>query len=246
MTYQEVLANARTCMGPYCKSCPTCNGVACKNTIPGPGAKGIGTGFIRNYQKWQELCVNMDTICDNVEVDTSCEIFGKKVVIPVFAAPVGAMQLHYGDKYDDLTYNDLLVSGCAKAGIAAFTGDGVNASIMEGATKAIAKNNGCGVPTVKPWNMELIEKKMALTGIVHMGAYLRKMAIDGYVVNLEIQEFKEIIRLLGIANNNINQIAHKFNATGRIYDADLEEVRTRIDGLYDEARKILIQLSKIK
>ncbi|MBQ3089948.1 MAG: alpha-hydroxy-acid oxidizing protein [Oscillospiraceae bacterium] len=162
MTYQEVLANARTCMGPYCKSCPTCNGVACKNTIPGPGAKGIGTGFIRNYQKWQELCVNMDTICDNVEVDTSCEIFGKKVVIPVFAAPVGAMQLHYGDKYDDLTYNDLLVSGCAKAGIAAFTGDGVNASIMEGATKAIAKNNGCGVPTVKPWNMELIEKKMAL------------------------------------------------------------------------------------
>lgn len=97
-----------------------------------------------------------------------------------------------------------------------------------------------------PEEKELIEKKMALTGIVHMGAYLRKMAIDGYVVNLEIQEFKEIIRLLGIANNNINQIAHKFNATGRIYDADLEEVRTRIDGLYDEARKILIQLSKIK
>ena len=97
-----------------------------------------------------------------------------------------------------------------------------------------------------PEEKELIEKKMALTGIVHMGAYLRKMAIDGYVVNLEIQEFKEIIRLLGIANNNINQIAQKFNATGRIYDADLEEVRTRIDGLYDEARKILIQLSKIK
>ena len=67
-----------------------------------------------------------------------------------------------------------------------------------------------------PEEKELIEKKMALTGIVHMGAYLRKMAIDGYVVNLEIQEFKEIIRLLGIANNNINQIAHKFNATGRI------------------------------
>ena len=49
-----------------------------------------------------------------------------------------------------------------------------------------------------PEEKELIEKKMALTGIVHMGAYLRKMAIDGYVVNLEIQEFKEIIRLLGI------------------------------------------------
>ena len=61
-------------MGPYCKSCPTCNGMACKNTIPGPGAKGIGTGFIRNYQKWQELCVNMDTICENKPVDTSYDL----------------------------------------------------------------------------------------------------------------------------------------------------------------------------
>ena len=162
MTYQEVLANARTCMGPFCKSCPTCNGLACKNTMPGPGAKGIGTGFIRNYQKWQELCVNMDTICENLPVDTSYDFFGHKVDLPVFAAPVGAMQLHYGDKYDDLTYNDLLVSACAEAGILAFTGDGVNAAVMEGAVKAIGKNAGRGVPTVKPWNMELVQEKMDL------------------------------------------------------------------------------------
>ena len=162
MTYQEVLANARGSMGPYCKACPICNGVACKNTVPGPGAKGLGTGFIRNYQKWQELCVNMDTICENVPVDTSYEFFGQKLELPVFAAPVGAMQLHYGDKYDDEAYNDLLVSACADAGILAFTGDGMNAAVMEGAAKAIAKYNGRGVPTVKPWNLELIQKKMAL------------------------------------------------------------------------------------
>ena len=65
MTYQEVLEQARGSMGPYCKACPVCNGLTCKNAVPGPGAKGIGTGFIRNYQKWQELCVNMDTICEN-------------------------------------------------------------------------------------------------------------------------------------------------------------------------------------
>ena len=144
MTYQEILANARTCMGPYCKSCPVCNGVACKNTVPGPGAKGIGTGFIRNYQKWQELCVNMDTICENVPVDTSYNFFGKQVALPVFAAPVGAMQLHYGDKYDDLTYNDILVSACAGAGIAAFTGDGTNPTVMEMATKAIGAADKVG------------------------------------------------------------------------------------------------------
>ena len=162
MTYQEVLANARTCMGPYCKSCPTCNGLACKNTMPGPGAKGIGTGAIRNYQKWQELCVNMDTICENKPVDTSIELFGRKFVLPVFAAPVGAMQLHYGDKYDDLQYNDILVSGCAAAGIAAFTGDGVNPAVMQGAASALVNANGCGVPTIKPWNIETIREKMDL------------------------------------------------------------------------------------
>ena len=161
MTYQEILNNARTCMGPYCKSCPTCNGLACKNTVPGPGAKGIGTGFIRNYQKWQELCVNMDTICENKPVDTSYNFFGKQVVLPVFAAPVGAMQLHYGDKYDDLTYNDILVSACADAGIAAFTGDGTNPDVMTMATKAIGNADGCGVPTIKPWNIDTIKEKMA-------------------------------------------------------------------------------------
>ena len=161
MTYQEILANARTCMGPYCKSCPVCNGVACKNTVPGPGAKGIGTGFIRNYQKWQELCVNMDTICENVPVDTSYNFFGKQVALPVFAAPVGAMQLHYGDKYDDLTYNDILVSACAGAGIAAFTGDGTNPAVIQAAAGALKKNHGCGVPTIKPWNIDTIKEKMA-------------------------------------------------------------------------------------
>ena len=162
MTYQEILEQARTCSGPHCKACPVCNGLACKNTMPGPGAKGIGTGAIRNYQKWQELCVNMDTICENAPVDTTAELFGRKFVLPVFAAPVGAMTLHYGDKYDDLQYNDILVSACAAAGIAAFTGDGTNPAVVEAAAQALVKNNGCGVPTIKPWNLEVIREKLAL------------------------------------------------------------------------------------
>ena len=150
MEYQEILQNARTCMGPYCKACPVCNGQACKNTIPGPGAKGSGTGFARNYQKLQELRVNLDTIGENRRADTSFDFFGHRLALPVMAAPVGAMQLHYGDKYDDLTYNRLLLAACAKAGIVAFTGDGVDPAVMEGATQAIRAQQGCGVPTVKP------------------------------------------------------------------------------------------------
>ena len=89
MTYREVLENARTCMGAYCRSCPVCDGRACRNTMPGPGAKGAGTVAIRNYQKWQELCVNMDTICENGPVDTRFTLFGQTYDLPVFAGPVG-------------------------------------------------------------------------------------------------------------------------------------------------------------
>ena len=162
MTYQEVLENARTCVGPYCKACPVCNGRTCRNTVPGPGAKGIGTGFIRNYDKWQEVCVNMDTICANQPIDTSFELFGRTFALPVFAGPVGAMKLHYGDKYDDLTYNNVLVDACAKAGILAFTGDGTNPAVMKGAADALKKNGGLGIPTIKPWNMATIEEKLTL------------------------------------------------------------------------------------
>ncbi len=160
MDYQEVLQQARTCIGPFCKACPVCNGLACKNTIPGPGAKGIGTGFIRNYQKWQELCVNMDTICENLPVDTSFSLFGHTFAAPIFAAPVGAMKMHYGDKYDDLAYNSILLSACADAGIAAFTGDGMDPAVMAGAISAIASADGDGIPTVKPWDMDTIFQKL--------------------------------------------------------------------------------------
>ena len=129
MDYNEILKNARECSGPYCKACPVCNGMACRTQVPGPGGKGTAATMLRNYQKWQELCLNMDTICENGPADSTFDFFGTKLVAPIMAAPVGAMKLHYGDKYDDLTYNDLLVSSCAKSGVLAFTGDGTNAAV---------------------------------------------------------------------------------------------------------------------
>ena len=201
MTYQEILDRPREQIGPYCKSCKICNGLTCKNTIPGPGAKGLGTGFIRNYQKWQELCVNMDTICENGPADTTFDFFGHRLVLPVMAGPVGAMQLHYGDRYNDMEYNDLLVSACAKAGILAFTGDGTNPAVMEGASKAIAANHGAGVTTVKPWNKEEVFRKLDMAKA--SGVWAIAMDIDAaglpFLKNLTppagsktVEELKEI------------------------------------------------------
>lgn len=207
MTYDEVLKSARGNMGPYCKVCPVCNGAACKNQMPGPGAKGVGDNAVRNYQKWQEIRVNMDTIHENKPIDTSVELFGRTFKYPFFAGPVGAMTLHYGEKYDDLAYNNLLVDACAKGGIAAFTGDGTNAKVMEGATAAIKAAGGLGIPTVKPWNLETIREKMEL--VKASGSFAVAMDIDGaglpFLKNLTppagsktVDELREVAEMAGV------------------------------------------------
>ena len=160
MTYQEVLDRARTCIGPYCKACPVCSGAACGNAVPGPGAKGEGKGALRNYQKWQELCVNMDTIFENRPADTRTTLFGRSLSLPVMAAPLGALKLHYGDKHDDLSYNSILIPACRENGIVAFTGDGVDPTVFSTACSVIGQNGGAGIPTVKPWDPDTLFHKL--------------------------------------------------------------------------------------
>ena len=161
MTYQEVLEKARTCSGP-CKACPICNGKACGNHIPGPGAKGVGDVAIRNYEAWKRIRINMNTLSPNVTPDISFDFFGQKLKAPIMVGPVGAMKLHYGDKYTDLEYNRILVRAAADAGILAFTGDGTNPDVMKAACSAIEEAGGRGVPTVKPWDINTLKEKFAL------------------------------------------------------------------------------------
>lgn len=206
MNYSECIEQARERIGNYCKACPECNGKACRNQMPGPGSKGIGDTAIRNYDKWKDIRLQMDTIAENKPVDTSLELFGKTFQYPFFAGPVGAVQLHYGDCQTDVTYNDILVSACAEYGIAAFTGDGIDSNVMVAATKAIQKTDGIGIPTVKPWNLDTIKEKMDL---VHASkAFAVAMDIDAaglpFLKNLDppagsktVEELRQIIKLAG-------------------------------------------------
>ena len=206
MNYTECIENARPRLGKYCKACPECNGRACKNQMPGPGSNGIGDTAIRNYDKWKQIRVNMDTIAENKPVDTSLSLFGRTFKYPVFAGPVGAVQLHYGDCLNDVTYNDILVSACAKNGIAAFTGDGTDPNVMVAATNAIKNADGAGIPTVKPWNIETIREKMKL--VHESGAFAVAMDIDAaglpFLKNLDppagsktVSELSDIIQMAG-------------------------------------------------
>ena len=91
----------------------------------------------------------------------------------------------------------------------------------------------------------LLQKKMKAAGGVNQGAYIRKMILDGYIVNLEIPELKEIIRLLSITSNNVNQIARQLHATGSIYQQDIAEVETQLEQNYKMLRRLITKLSKI-
>lgn len=86
---------------------------------------------------------------------------------------------------------------------------------------------------------ELVKGRMAELGITNLSAYLRKMAVDGYIIHLDMGDIQEMVRLLRICSNNLNQYARRANETGSVYAADVEDLRTRLDGLWDGMGKLL-------
>lgn len=98
---------------------------------------------------------------------------------------------------------------------------------------------------VSPEELALIEQKMAQLGTKNREAYLRKMALDGYVVRLELPELKELVSLMRYSSNNLNQLARRAHETGRIYDADLKDISRRQEALWDGVHQVLTQLAKL-
>lgn len=177
MNYNEILAAARSCVGPYCKACPVCNGRACGNSMPGPGCKYPGNAAARNFDKWQEICVNMDTLCPNADPDVGFDFLGHHFAAPIFAAPLGSIDLHYGPKYKDQEYNSILVKAAAGYGLMALTGDGVDPDIMLSSVEDMKKVGGMGCPTIKPWNREAVFEKLDVLNAG--GIFAAAMDVDG-------------------------------------------------------------------
>ena len=86
----------------------------------------------------------------------------------------------------------------------------------------------------------LIEQKMAQLHTKRIGAYLRKMAIDGYIIQVDTTDIREMTKALGSIGRNINQIAKRVNAGGPAYQADMEEIRARLEQIWQLQRRILL------
>jgi len=91
-----------------------------------------------------------------------------------------------------------------------------------------------------------IRARMAEMGIMNMGAFARKMMLDGYHITLDLSDVREMVRLLKNATSNINQIAKRANETRSIYAADLDDLRQRYSELWPAVNKFLTGLAGIK
>lgn len=94
--------------------------------------------------------------------------------------------------------------------------------------------------------LEAIRQKMQELGVRSMGAYLRKMALDGYCIRLDLGDLKKIVSLMRYASNNLNQYAKKANETGNIYMDDIQDLQFRFNQIWAELKEIHIRLASIE
>ena len=94
--------------------------------------------------------------------------------------------------------------------------------------------------------VERIHQKMDELDIRSMGAYLRKMALDGYCINLDLQDVKEMVSLLRRCSNNLNQYAKRANETGSIYQADINDLQERMEEIWTDMKEVLVRLASIQ
>lgn len=99
---------------------------------------------------------------------------------------------------------------------------------------------------ISPEDKERIKLKMEDTGILNMSAYVRKMALDGICVKLDLEDVRQLIVLLQRCSNNLNQYARRANETGSIYAADIEDLQNRLDEIWELSRQSLARLASIR
>lgn len=99
---------------------------------------------------------------------------------------------------------------------------------------------------ISPEDKERIKLKMEDAGILTMSAYVRKMALDGICIWLDLQDVRQLTVMLRRCSDNLNQYAKRANETGSIYEADIEDLQNRLDEIWELFRQTLVSLAAIR
>lgn len=202
MNMNEVKKIARENLNNSCRVCKACNGVVCSGEVPGMGGKGTGDSFKANFDALNNIKLNMRVIHDAKNPDISTELFGRKMDIPVFAAPVTGTTLNMGGKLTEEEYISSVIDGCVQAGIYTMVGDtAVDAFLMTN-LEMLKRYNGNGIVFIKPWENENIINKIKLAeeagafavGVDIDACGLITLALHGKpVMPKGVEEIKELV-----------------------------------------------------
>jgi hypothetical protein len=99
---------------------------------------------------------------------------------------------------------------------------------------------------ISPEDKERIKLKMEDAGVLNMSAYVRKMALDGICIRLDLQDVRQLVSMLQRCTNNLNQYAKRANETGSIYAADIEDLQKHLDKIWELSRQTLASLAAIR
>ncbi len=173
---QEIRNKARERVKTKCRVCPVCDGKACAGEVPGMGGIGTGMSFRNNVTALAAYQLNMRVLHGANTPDTSLELWGRKLALPVFAAPVGTVGRNIGSGMADDEYAGHLINGCTAAGTLASTGDVPD---IEGFSKFMVQVKGRGksvVPFIKPWSRDAVAARLDLA--VQAGCDICGMDVD--------------------------------------------------------------------
>jgi isopentenyl diphosphate isomerase/L-lactate dehydrogenase-like FMN-dependent dehydrogenase len=194
--------NAREKLKGFCRVCPVCNGVVCAGEVPGMGGAGTGGSFKANVEALARRRFNMRTIHDVKTVDTSFDLWGTKLALPVLAAPLTGTTYNMGGKMSEDEFTAAIIGGALQAGTLGMTGDGADPSMWTSGLQALNAKGGKGIAIIKPREQKEIiarirdaEKAGAIAvGIDIDGAGLVTMALKGQPVGPKtISKLKEVI-----------------------------------------------------
>ena len=155
-----MLIEARKKFNGSCRVCRVCDGVACRGEVPGMGGKGTGNSFIQNVKALEAIKLNMRVMHDVDKVDTSIELFGKKLSLPIMAAPITGTSLNMGGLVTEKEYIEPVVKGCINKDTLAMVGDTAVDQFLLDNLEVLGENGGQGIVFIKPWENENVIKKI--------------------------------------------------------------------------------------
>ncbi len=123
MNYAEMRVAAKANLNGTCRVCPVCDGRACAGEVPGMGGKGTASSFMANVSSLASVKLNMRLVHAATKPDLSIEMFGKKLSMPVFAAPVSGTTLNMGGKFSEADYISWIIKGTHDSATYPMVGD---------------------------------------------------------------------------------------------------------------------------